>query len=75
MISQEWKLIDTACANDRCDPSSRHRLRHKNPKQVSQHDGTAQSVLNEETPRERSVRPVVDLQRGAKATAIYHWKR
>ena len=29
------------------------------------HDGTAQSVMNEETPRERSERPDIDPQRGA----------
>ena len=29
------------------------------------HDGTAQSVMNEETPRDRSGRPDIDSQRGA----------
>ena len=32
----------------------------------TQHDGTAQSVVNEVIPRERSGRPDVDPQRGAR---------
>ena len=32
----------------------------------TQHDGTAQSVVNEVIPRERSERPDVDPQRGAR---------
>ena len=44
--------------------------RHKKPKpgfshDETLHDGTAQSVMNEETPRDRSGRPDIDSQRGA----------
>ena len=51
--------------------------RHENPNQVSsheetQHDGPAQSVVNEVTPRERSS---VGSWKRSKATTIYHWKR
>ena len=63
------KLI-LRCANDRGDPLSLLGERHKKPNQVSftrktQHDGTAQSVVNEVIPRERPGRPDVDSQRGA----------
>ena len=37
----------------------------------TQHDGTAQSIVNEATPRDRTGQPDVM----SKATASYHWKR
>ena len=38
-------------------------------------DGTAQSVKNEETPRDRSERPDIDSREEARASTIRHWKR
>ena len=38
-------------------------------------DGNAQSVRNEETPRDRSVRLDVDSQEEARPLTIRHWQR
>ena len=68
--SQEWKTdtsmcdrsgqpVVTSCGKTRESQSSFFH-------EKTQHDGTAQSVVNEVIPRDRSVQPVVIPQRGAR---------
>ena len=57
------------CVSDRGNPLSPFGERHAIPNQISfktQHDGTAQSIVNEVIPRDRSGQHVVNLQRGAR---------
>ena len=58
------------CTSDWGDLMKLLGERHENPqpgfsREEAQHDGTAQSVVNEVIPRERSGRPDVDSQREA----------
>ena len=68
--SQEWKT-DTEMyeRSGRPDETSWRATREIQPgfsHEETHHDGTAQSVVNEVMPRDRSWRPDVDPQRGAK---------
>ena len=67
--SQEWKTdIETYERSGRPDETSWRMTRRVRPgfsHEVTLHDGTAQSVMNEETPRDRSVRPDIDSQEEA----------
>ena len=68
--SQEWKSDTEMCERSgRPDVTSWTKTRESQPgfsHEETQHDGTAQSVVNEVIPRERSERPDVDPQRGAR---------
>ena len=65
--SQEWKTDTEMCERSgRPDVTSWGTTRESQPgfsHEETQHDGTAQSVVNEVIPRERSGRPDVDPQR------------
>ena len=65
--SQEWKT-DTEMyeRSGRPDETSWRMVREVRPDhEETLHDGTAQSVMNEETPRDRSGRPDIDSQEEA----------
>ena len=68
--SQEWKTDTEMCERSgRPDVTSWGTTRESQPgfsHEETQHDGTAQSVVNEVIPRERSGRPDVDPQREAR---------
>ena len=68
--SQEWKTDTEMCERSgRPDVTSWGTTRESQPgfsHEETQHDGTAQSVVNEVIPRERSGRPDVDPQRETK---------
>ena len=68
--SQEWKTdIETYERSGRPDKISRRMIRKVRPgfsHEVTLLDGTAQSVSNEETPRDRSGRPDIDSQEEAR---------
>ena len=68
--SQEWKTHTEMYERPgRPDETSWRATRKSQPgfsHEETLHDGTAQSVRNEETPRDRSGRPVVIPQRGAR---------
>ena len=68
--SQEWKTDTEMCERSgRPDVTSWGKTRESQPgfsHEETQHDGTAQSVVNEVIPRERSGRPDVAPQRGAR---------
>ena len=68
--SQEWKTDTEMCErSERPSVTSRGKTRESQPgfsHEETQHDGTAQSVVNEVIPRERSGRPDVDPQKGAR---------
>ena len=70
LFSQEWKTDTSMCERSgRPDVTSWGKTRESQPgfsHEETQHDGTAQSVVNEVIPRERSGRPDVHLQRGAR---------
>ena len=72
--SQEWKTdIETYEQWERPDKISWRMIRKVRPgfsHEVIRLDGTAQSVRNEETPRDRWERPDNDSQEEAR-----HWKR
>ena len=65
--SQEWKTeIKTYDRSGRPDVTSWRTTRESQPgfsHEETQHDGTAQPVVNEAIPRERSGRPDVDPRR------------
>ena len=67
--SQEWKTdIETYERSVRTDETSWRTTREVRPgfsHEETLHDGTAQSVMNEETPRDRSERPDIDAQEEA----------
>ena len=67
--SQEWKTdIETYERSGRPDEASWRTIRKVRPgfsHEETLHDGTAQSVLNEETPRDRSGRPDIETQEDA----------
>ena len=67
--SQKWKTDAEMCERPgRPDVTSWGATRESKPgfsHEETQHDGTAQSVVNEVIPRERSERPDVDPQREA----------
>ena len=67
--SQEWKTDTEMCERPgRSDVTSWGATRESKlgfSHEETHHDGTAQSVVNEVIPRERSGRPDVDPQRGA----------
>ena len=67
--SQEWKTYTKMYERPgRPDVTSWRATRESQPgfsHEETHHDGTAQSVVNEVIPREGSVRPDVDSQRGA----------
>ena len=67
--SQEWKTdIETYERYGRPDETSWRTTREVRPgfsHEETLHDGTAQSVMNEETPRDRSGRPDIDSQEEA----------
>ena len=67
--SQEWKTDTEMCERPgRPDVTSWGATRESQPgfsHKETHHDGTAQSVVNEVIPRERSGRPDVDPQRKA----------
>ena len=67
--SQEWKTdIETYERSGRPHKISWKMLRTVRPgfsHEETLHDGTAQSVMNEETPRDRSGRPDIDSQEEA----------
>ena len=69
--SQEWKADTEMCErSERPDVTSWGATRESQPgfsHEETQHDGIAQSVVNEVIPRERSERPDVDPQREARA--------
>ena len=68
--SQEWKTDTAMCERSgRPVVTSWGKTRESQPSffhEETQHDGTAQSIVNEVIPRDRPVRPVVDPQRGAR---------
>ena len=68
--SQEWKTDTEMCERlGRPDEASWGATRESQPgfsHEETHHDGTAQSVVNEVIPRERSGRPDVDPQREAR---------
>ena len=68
--SQEWKPDTEMCERSaRPDVTSWWTTRESQPgfsHEETQHDGTAQSIVNEAIPRDRSGRPDVDPQRGAR---------
>ena len=68
--SQEWKTDTEMCERSgRPDVTSWGTTRESQPgfsHEETQHDGTAQSVVSEVIPRERSGRSDVDLQREAR---------
>ena len=68
--SEEWKTDTEMCERSgRPDVISWGTTRESQPglsQEETQHDGTAQSVVNEVIPRERSGRPDVDPQREAR---------
>ena len=68
--SQEWKTDTEMCERSGTpDETSWRATREIRPgftHEETLHDGTAQSVVNEVIPRERSGRPDVDPQRGAR---------
>ena len=68
--SQEWKTDTEMCKRPgRPDVTSWGATRDSQPgfsHEETQHDGTAQSVVNEVIPRERSERPDVDPQKEAR---------
>ena len=68
--SQEWKTdIETYERSERLDETSWRRTREVRPgfsHEETLHDGTAQSAMNEETPRDRSGRPDIDSQEEAR---------
>ena len=67
--SQEWKTdIETYERSGRPDETSWRMTREVRPgfsHEETHHDGTAQSVMNEETPRDRSGRLDIDSQEEA----------
>ena len=67
--SQEWKIDTEMCERSgRPDVTSWGTTRESQPgfsHEETQHDGTAHSVVNEVTPRERPERPDIDSQEGA----------
>ena len=67
--SQEWKTdIETYQRSVRPDETSWRMTREVRPgfcHEDTLHDGTAQSVMNEETPCDRSGRPDIDSQEEA----------
>ena len=77
--SQEWKT-DTSMCERSGQPvvTSRGQTRESQSSffhEETQHDGTAQSIVNEVILRDRQEQPVVDPSKRSKATAINHWKR
>ena len=72
--SQEWKTdIDTYERSERPDETSWRMIRKVRlgfSHEETRHDGTAKSVMNEETPRDRSERPDIDSQDEAKPQQI-----
>ena len=68
--SQEWKTDTEMCERSgRPDVTSWWKTQESQPgfsHEETEHDGTEQSVVNEVIPRERSGRPDVDPQRGAR---------
>ena len=77
--SQEWKT-DTSMCERSGQPvvTSRGKTRESQSSsfhEETQHDGTAQSIVNEVILRDRPGQPVVDPSKRSKATAIFHWKR
>ena len=68
--SQEWKIDTEMCERSgRPVVTSWGKTQESQPgfsHEETQHDGTAQSIVNEAIPRERPGRPDVDPQRGAK---------
>ena len=68
--SQEWKIATAMCERSgRPVVTSWRKTRESQPSfshEETQHDGTAQSIVNEAIPPDRPGRPVVDPQRGAK---------
>ena len=73
----EWKIdIETHEQSERLDETSSRMTRDVRPcfsHEQTLHDGTAQSVMNEETPRDRLERP--RFSREGTASTIHHWKR
>ena len=69
-FSQEWKTDTEMCERSgRPDVTSWGKTRESQPDfshEETQHDGTAQPVVNEVIHHERSGRPDVDPQRGAR---------
>ena len=69
--AQEWKTDTEMCERPgRPDETSWGATRESQPgfsHEETQHDGTAQSVVNEVIPLERSGRPDVDPQKEARA--------
>ena len=67
--SQEWKTdIEMYERSDRPDETSWRATRESQPgfsHEETQHDGIAQSVVNEVMPRDRPGRPDIDFQEGA----------
>ena len=67
--SQEWKTdIEIYERSGRPDETSWRMIRKVRPgfsHEETHHDGTAQSFMNEETPRDRSGRPDIDSQEEA----------
>ena len=77
--AQKWKIDTEMCERSgRPVVTSWGKTRESQPgfsHEETQHDRTAQSIVNEAIPRDRPGRPDVDPQRGAKPQQIYHWKR
>ena len=75
--SQEWKTeIETYERSGRLDKTSWKMIRKVRPgHEEILLDGTAQSVRNEETLRDRSRRPDVDSQEVARPQKFRHWTR
>ena len=77
--SQEWKTDTEMCERSgRPDVTSWGATRESQPDvshDETQQDGTAQSVVSEVIPRERSGRPDVDPQREAWPQQFVHWER
>ena len=67
--SQEWNTdIETYERSGRLDETSWRMIRKVRPgfsHEETLHDGTAQSVMNEETPRDKSGRPDIDCHEEA----------
>ena len=77
--SQEWKTDTEMCERSgRPDVTSWGATRESQPgfsHEETQHDGTAQSVVSEVIPRDRSGRPDIDSQEEGWPQQFVHWKR
>ena len=69
--SQEWKALTSMCDRTVQAVVTSWGKTHESQSSFfhvkTQHDGTAQSVVNEAKPRDRTVQPVVIPQRGARS--------